>query len=51
MNLTARLIATILLVCAALAVVTLGVTGALSSTQPHYSATSPTQPDAKTAEP
>jgi hypothetical protein len=47
MNLTVRLVATIILVCAALAIVSLGVSGALSSTQPHYSPTSPTPPTAE----
>jgi hypothetical protein len=41
MTLTARLIATIVLVCAALAIASLGISGALSSTEPHYSQTSP----------
>jgi hypothetical protein len=51
MNLTTRLVATILVVAAALAVASLGVSGALSSTQPHYSATSPTPPAADTPQP
>jgi hypothetical protein len=42
-----RPIATIVLVCAALAVASLGVSGALSSAEPHYSQTSATPPTAQ----
>jgi hypothetical protein len=41
-SLRVKLIATLLLVFALAAIVTFGVTGAFSSTEPHYSATSPT---------
>jgi nitrate reductase NapE component len=41
-NLRVKLIATLLLVFALAAILTLGVAGAFSSTEPDYSATSPT---------
>jgi hypothetical protein len=41
-SLRVKLIATLLLVFALAAIVTVGVTGAFSSTDPHYSATKPT---------
>jgi hypothetical protein len=51
MNLTIRLVATVFIVCAALAIIAFGVSGALSSTEPHYSATAPTPRSAQTPDP
>jgi hypothetical protein len=48
MNRKEKLLLTFLLVvCAALAVVSIGISGALSSTSPNYSQTSPTPPAAQ----
>jgi len=41
-SLTAKLAMTLTLVCVLAAIIALGATGALSSAEPNYSATSPT---------